>query len=606
MIFGNPSQNEAVRYRSGSCLILAGPGSGKTFVLTGHILFLIREAGVPPEKIAAFTFSSAAAAQMKNRFRRLSEGRYPAVTFSTVHAFFYRFLSSFSDKPPRIIPEDLRRTFFTLQFTAFGNGLDEETFLKTPAFRSAYQDFLSERNLTDFDRILNDSLLLIRSDPSALEKLKERFTHILIDEFQDISPIQFRLIESMNSPDTFYYAVGDDDQGIYGFRGAGPDVFPRFINAHDECRVFRLQVNYRSVPAIGRASSLLIRQNRNRMKKKHLCVRKPSMQLRKPDGSDALPFSLSSYESAEDECRQMAFYLEQIRNRYPESRSAILFRTHYEARKYIPVLEREGIPVSGGFFKTSGGSSGDPACLRAEQVILDYFRCACEADAGMLKREHFFGIMNCPERFLPRSLFPDPEAAPETLIRNAPREPYSREALLTLLTDLKRLFLLSPENALQYLLKAVCPEKELFGDLRPPARPGKEDFFKALRKTAVAAGSLSEFLRIYDAYGQEAANTPSESDQGLPRVMTMHQSKGLEFDCVFLPGLNEGTIPVRSAADSAGLEEERRILYVAMTRAREYLFLSYVEGNGKHRVPKSRFLDVFLSPEHCPERANRH
>ncbi len=604
MIFGNPSQNEAVQYCSGSCLILAGPGSGKTFVLTNHILYLVTSAGVPPEKIAAFTFSAAAAAQMNSRFLKISEGKYPGIVFSTFHAFFYRFLSSCSREPLRIIPNTLKTGFFRRQYEAFGNGAGEDAYLMSEDYRNAYREFLSERNLTDFDRILEDSLLIPENRIPSGCNIFSRFSHIIVDEFQDISPVQYSLMERMGLSGTDYYAVGDDDQSIYSFRGAEPDIFRRFLSDHKDCRIFRLPVNYRSVPAIGRASSQLITQNRNRMKKKQLCVRKPLIILKRPDKTPIPPFTLSSYSTTEEECGTISDLLSDIIRQYPECRTAVLFRTNYAASAYLEHFDKTGTGFYSQIRPDTGASAENPAIRKAKDIILAYFRCASSIKCGSIKREDLFIILNCPERFLRRSLFPVPEVDLKKMIRESTADACTSTSLRLLLADLELLSALTPPNALKYLLESVFSGKDLYGNLAVPPEAAEKAFFKAVREIASSAFSVRDFIRILSDFSPPSPAPASRPGPGSPRVMTMHQSKGLEFDCVFLPGLNEGIIPVRSASDEAALEEERRILYVAMTRAREYLFLSYVRGSREHSVPKSRFLDVFSSAQSMAKRAN--
>lgn len=581
--------------------MLAGPGSGKTFVLTEHIHYLLTYHHIDPSCILVLTFSRKAAVQMRERFISGCHDRYggvPPVVFGTFHSVFYHILQESAPVSRRLIDARKRTVLLSSLYPQRQNPAepieDKEEFIRLldayitrrkcafPAGSndnaayggafSAYQQYLKENHLLDFD----DMILLCRELLQNNSKIRriwyERFRFVLVDEFQDINRLQEETLSCLDTGNLF--AVGDDDQSIYGFRGSSPGFLRNFQKDYPGAHIVKLRVNYRSSAGILFFAQRVIRENRNRLAKQQTAAAK-----------DRTAPEIKSFCTKTGQLRCVLAEL-QSRSGRGQGTTAVIFRTNLQVKTFLRFLEKEGFTTSNG----AALSKEERARLLSE--ISAYMRLAAGAAGGELLRSDFYMIMNRPQRFLIRQDFPDEVIKTGNIPALLSRLSSGRTAFAELYEDLLRLSSMQPFYALQYLFYsmdyasfAVQCGKDMADGIR--------SFLNGLLKISKGAASLSSLEKLLQ---ETAGKDSSEKEEiRLPadiRVMTMHACKGLEFDCVILPDLNEGLVPSRKSVSAEEIEEERRLFYVAMTRAKKELKLFYVSGTKESPQRPSRFLHV--------------
>ncbi len=643
----SPSQSLAVTHGSGPLLVLAGPGSGKTFTLVRRVYHLITQNKIQPEHILVLTFTKAAAAQMKDRFLRLSGGAYERVTFGTFHAVYYHILKdhpnyqncrmpsarekeaviteilerhgwqnageerSFSKSEIEQLSEACRQAkhrvlsgfpFESAPPRENGAGQRKEkpqaepespaglTWQQFAEFWEEYREMASFRHWLEYDDMILECLRLLREDASVLQSWQQQFTHLLVDEFQDISPQQYQVLRLLAAPQDNLFVVGDDDQSIYGFRGADPSCMRRFLADYSKAGTVALQENYRSSRAIVKAAAQVIEKNQDRMPK-----------AQKARGKEAGPVVVRQFgEKKEQAAWLVQEFSDASRRDRKESRTtALLVRTNRQAAGWADILCRAAVP-----FRML-----EPArCLYDHFVARDLFAYLRFAKAGRARKD-FLQIMNRPVRYLTRESLPEPAVDLERLRQYYADKGYMRQILRKLQWDMARLSRLPLPEAVEYLLKQVGYEKYLRDTL--PADEAREawEVVQSLREAAscfpdlAAWESYGDSLRDAMAKGRSLLNDPQAGKRRLGEdgsltqiredpvdILTLHGCKGLEFDRVYLPDVNEGILPYRKAVTGAALEEERRLFYVGMTRAKEKLVITCIKKEqDPHGVP-SRFL----------------
>lgn len=647
---GNPSQKEAILFAEGPCQVLAGPGSGKTFVLVERIRHLIAYHHIPPDQILVLTFSKAAAQEMRSRFQKITDSRCRDVTFGTFHSVFYHILSQSEPVPLSIIrPSEQLAVFRHLLLChECPQKADDETLLAAAAdltaqiksgnagnTRSAaglirlfsspeipkricreYNDFLRENHKIDFEDMILRCRQLLETDPRTLTYWQKRFRWILVDEFQDINPAQYAVLRLLAQQNLF--TVGDDDQSIYGFRGSDPAVMQRLPEDYPGTKQILLSVNYRCSGAITEAAGRLISSNRNRFPKE--------ISSAHPGGREV------QFRAFPDEKQEYAWLCTKLLEPYPEDSgskdshphtTAVIFRNHLQAGAFAAELDRRGIA----FRRQKSG----PDRLRLEILhdLYSYFRFAEDTRGGSGRRSDLYRIMNRPQRYLSRSAAPAEDVCLQDLQKAYAGSPHMFSIAEQFTTDLRYLTGLRPALAIRYLRRNIGYEDAVMEGKRPADRiravrilDGIAEAAGALRYPQELTAALEKMLQNAenDITGDKssgtgdgnsgpddgstnggtanaAGNAGDAADRTAPKisVLTMHASKGLEFDTVFLPDLNEGILPGRRVTDEAGMEEERRLLYVAMTRARTDLTLLWLSGTKDNPRRASRFLEQAFS-----------
>ena len=580
------SQREAVCCGTGPCEVIAGPGSGKTLVLTEHILYLIEHEHVPPSGILVLTFSRAAAAQMKERFSVRSQGRFRDVRFGTFHSVFfyilrestgrnYALLTAFQrekilsqlilnyydDPKERPAAEELEKMLRASSNT----GEDAE---KIRCIQRDYRSYLRENRFIDFDDMILACRHILTRHAQVREYWQKQFRAILVDEFQDVNTEQYEVLRLLTDGRGLF-VVGDDDQSIYGFRGSSPSIMQRFMTDFPGAVRIFLGFNYRCSANICKAAGIMIRENRIRIEK--------AVQAVCPPGDRVV---LKGFK----EDRQQLDYLADELARMTEEeqcRAAVITRTNLHVQKVAAFLSSRNITCAGKI-------SASQAVL--ETVLRDlehYRRLSMGVREGSLPRQSLYRVMNRPERYLLRSVA-DKEQIPVQRLRDSIlRQKGSVTELTEFLKDLFVLSTFDPEGFLRYLFDAMGYGRWAQENLGSAYEVKKvqEELLRLSRQFKDTGEMIEAAVRGREQHRKESS--------GGVQIMTMHACKGLEFERVYLPALNEGIIPGRRCREAEDLEEERRLLYVAMTRARQHLELLYVTGSRENPRPPSRFLSVY-------------
>ena len=540
----NKEQFIAAHHKDGPMLVLAGPGSGKTHLLVERIRIMIEDGDIAPANILVITFSKKAARQMQVRFeKRVEPNSYP-VTFGTFHAVFYNIIREYDPDIGDLITDKQQEVFVKkavdncgLYQGALCSGYDtgeitgligayknfgKERFSKSGPGKDMNENEMSEllqlyeeyvklcrsACLIDFDDMIMLCRDILYKHEGVLRKWQDKYRYILVDEFQDINDGQYDVLRLIAGDKRNVFAVGDDDQSIYSFRGARPGLMKKFMHQYTGCRRVNLTMNYRCCENIIGAADTVVRHNRDRIER--------PLQRHLPSKSSGI-VEILNFENSEV---QAAFICDKITGLinecgYRENDFAVLFRSDHCAKLFEQTASGRGFEL-----KISGRCGYVPKEIRIHEAYI-------RAKEGAASRADWFLIMNNPPRGL------------------------SREALYDSGNDyigaFKKYYAQDPD-----MLKAVF--------------------------------ELEESVRNYDiTYSPPVKDQPHKAIN----VMTAHASKGLEFKCVFIIGLQEGLFPHHKSIRAGFVEEERRLMYVAMTRARERLYMCTIGTSHGKRI--SRF-----------------
>lgn len=591
-----PEQEKAICHIVGPAQILAGPGSGKTFVTVHRIRHLILEENIDPGHILVITFTKAAALEMQQRFFTLMEGQKPPVWFGTFHAIFYHILKQSAQyRGYTIITETERRKlirqimhmhrrFCYLQEEDMEEILSVISSCKAGRKESSipiqkmtpddvmfllheYQSYLQEFQQFDFDDLMQCCLTLLREDACCLAAWQAQFRYILVDEFQDISPVQYKIVKLLAAPEDNLFIVGDDDQSIYGFRGASPDSMMQFLADYPQAVQIPLAVNYRCHAEIVEAAGRVIAENIKRLPKDIQAVHS------KGDG-------LELCMCPDEEALKKAFveYLLQEQKEDTLTGSAIICRTNVACGLWAQVLHGAGIPYVMKEKKKN----------RFAHFVIWDIRAYLALGQGKYDRKYFLRIMNRPLRYLKRDSLSAEKVDREELVKWYQHMPAMQKTLHRLFQNLDCLADKRPHLQIRYIRKVIGYEgflREKYGAKQAQELVRVAEEFETFSRQFMTVDDMNDFIDHYTEVLQE----PAEQNHGIA-LMTMHASKGLQFDTVYLPDCNEGQIPSTRSVTQEEIEEERRMFYVAMTRARHKLCLLAHKGRTGKDGP-SRFLN---------------
>lgn len=594
-------QEEAITHTVGPAMVLAGPGSGKTFVIVQRIYHLITSQGVDPAHILVITFTKAAAMEMQERFRRLAGEQSLPVWFGTFHAVFYHILrQSAQYRGYTIITETEKRKlirdiihshnrFLYLQeedieeiLTAISRYKRKESEEAVPEIQKMgredflflledYQSWLKEFSKFDFDDLLTECLKLLQSDGECLSGWQAQFRYILVDEFQDISPMQYEIIRLLSAPEDHLFIVGDDDQSIYGFRGANPDSMQRFLADFPKAKRILLDVNFRCHGEIVQAAGKVIGENENRIPKEILSHH--------AEGEGVRLYSAESEAMLRD---AVIHALKEEQKKRKLSDCAMICRTNLECGLWAQTLKEAGIPFA---------LRERPKNRFSHFVIQDI--CAYLAlGQGELARRHFLRVMNRPVRYMKRDSLPRENVEREELIGYYQAIPVIQEKVKRLFRDIENLAGKRVHLQIHYIRKVIGYDgylREKYGARKAEELIRKGEEFEEFSRNFLSVQEMRSYMRDY----AQTIKEPAKEQEGV-RLMTIHASKGLEFSKVFLPECNEGKIPLEQSGTADQIEEERRMFYVAMTRAKNGLFL-FFHTNKTGKGAPSRFLNPLLS-----------
>ncbi len=613
----DPAQERAIRHVSGPAQVFAGPGSGKTHVTVQRIRYLITHCGAEPSHILVITFTKAAALEMQERFFRLMAPERPPVRFGTFHAVFYHILrQSPQYRDYSIITESERRKLFRQiirMHKRFAN-VQEEDLAEVIACADAcrgkpqascaqhlslqrldgediaflnreYEAYLREFGQMDFDGIGRFCLSLLREDPALLAMWQAQFAYILIDEFQDISPGQYEIMRLLAAPENNLFIVGDDDQSIYGFRGASPDSMQAFLRDYPEAERIFLDVNYRCGGTIVEAAGRVIAENRSRVAK----------EIRAAHAEGA-GFRLYI---AEEEIEQERYLTEALRGKQQSgelAQCALICRTNYGCALWAQRLHRQGIPY---VLKEAPGNPFDHFVVRD---IMAYLALAEGDDT----RRSFFRIMNRPVRYLRRESISSERVCREEMMEYYRDAPALQEAVRRLFQDLDSLRGKKPHLQIRYIRKVIGYDgylRDKYGAEKAEELLRTAEDFQLLAERFPSRRAIEDYIsQCGEALQKRNAAKVRTEDEKKPdglQLMTMHAAKGLEFDCVYLPDCQEGKIPYAKSKTEAQIEEERRMFYVAMTRAKKELCVTAWQGKSGKDAP-SRFLSCLCQSSSSP------
>lgn len=623
----NPPQQEAVTHGGGPLLILAGAGSGKTRVLAYRVAHLIREGGVPPARILAVTFTNKAANEMRQRVDRLVGAAVArAIWIGTFHHICSRILRRQGDrigigKNFHIYDEDDQRS--VMRECVRDLGLDERRFpppvllafidraknegldhlayaqqaagfyeeVVARAYR-AYQTALRARNALDFDDLLLDVIRLFDEAPDVKEEYQERFQHVLVDEYQDTNHTQYLIVRTLAERHRNVICVGDDDQSIYKFRGADVRNILDFERDYPDATIIKLERNYRSTKTILQAAGEVIQHNPHRHRKAlwtDNATGEPIVFYEAYDGHDEARFVVSEVQRL---CKGVLRYRDVV----------VLYRTNAQSRLFEEQMLRAGIPYT---------IVGGVRFYERKEVrdIIAYLRLATSpADTASLKR-----ILNVPRRGIGEVSLQRLEAygaAHDVTLLEAMSHPQALDGLpkaaqrsgTEFVGLIERLRDRVPRVRTTDLIDAAIVET---GYQTMLEEEGTDEAYSRLENLRELVTVAAEFEQVTGEEGLEAFlqhlalvtdldTWQEEADR--VTLMTLHAAKGLEFPVVFLAGMEEGLFPhARALDEEGGMEEERRLCYVGMTRAKERLYLSHARsrtifGATMPGVP-SRFLE---------------
>lgn len=597
----SPSQQMAVSHTTGPCLTLAGPGSGKTTVLTQRVSHLITTEKVTPEQILVITFTKAAAMEMQERFEQ-QMGHACPVAFGTFHSIFYQMLrqehrfASYrlmdAKSQRQIIKEAAYQCRIPIEDDDTQNLLEREiSFIKNtmadPAafssdlltsqqmgqFFAHYEARKEAYRLLDFDDLLLRTFHMFSQEPELLRKWQARFRFLLIDEVQDMNSIQFSVVRMLAQPENNLFVVGDDDQSIYGFRGSDPSLMLQFDRYYPNARQIRLEENYRSAAQIVCHANCLIAHNARRFQK--------NVQICNPQEGAVLCLSC---EDESKEARQVAqLLLAKHREGIEWEQMAVLFRNHVQSRLLVEELQQKQVP-----FYCKGGKKNPYRHFVMEDVMA-YLRLS----SNVLHRRDLFRIMNRPNRYLQRASIQREWTTFAAWKRYYEKQPWMVERLEQLERDVDFLQTLPGVAALTYIRKKMGYDSFL----REYAT--NEQQYLQWQKTwellmELARGCVSprQLLERWEQKRDEidklyASQTDDKQGVGL---YTLHGCKGLEFELVVILDCNEGILPSKKVVSADALEEERRLFYVGMTRAKRKLYLCDVRYSDGQQLRPSRFL----------------
>ncbi len=608
----NEGQLKAIQHVKGAMIALAGPGSGKTTAMVHRIKYLIEEANVSPAGILVITFTRASAREMEERFYKLMKGSKCQCTFGTFHSiFFYILKMAYGYRSNNILLEEEKYSIIRdiirnrqLEYDdeeeviadiihemgmMKGDMIALEHFYSTCVGEEIFRQIIEEYETKvhsmgklDFDDMMVYCYELLKERPDILQSLQRRYTHILVDEFQDINKIQYEITKMLAAPQNNLFIVGDDDQSIYGFRGARPDIMLHFKEDYPDAVATLLDVNYRCSRNITEGAVRVISHNTVRFNKKIVS-----------DKDFAEPIRIHHMKTRQEENQHVLEHIRKFNKEgIPYSEMAIIMRTNVQARNIVHKLMEYNIPFQ---------IRDKVPCIYdhfAVKNILDYIKAAM----GIRDRALFLKILNRPNRYLSRELLTEPIVDFEQLRTLVEGKEWALDQIDQMEYELKILAGLRPYAAVNFIRKAIGYDAYL-AEYAEYRHLNVDDFYTILDELQEMAKQYKSFRDWFDgieeyryAFEEHMKRDTKENKQGVV-VTTMHSAKGLEFDAVFILEANEGLAPYKKATRPEEIEEERRMFYVAMTRARNHLHIYEVKEYYNKELEPSRFLQELCANE---------
>ena len=610
----NREQQQAMEHKDGPMLVLAGPGSGKTEVIIRRTRKLIQDYQVAPSSILVVTFTKAAAGQMRERFLHLCGVEKSQVTFGTFHGIFYGILrQAYGITSANIASEEIKYQILRqiLQNSSM-QVEDENNLLESLAreistvkngriplshyysascpdeeFRKIYETYekrLHGKRLLDFDDLLVYCYQLFQKHPDILQAWQKKFRYILIDEFQDVNQLQYDIVRLLALPENNLFLVGDDDQSIYRFRGARPEIMLQIPKDFPQLQQVILKQNYRCTGEIVEKSQNVIRWNDARYEK----------QLFTENDKG----KLIEIRTFENESEETTWLLKQIQKDLaegcPHKEIAILFRTNHNCRMTVERLMEYNIPFT----------MRDVLPNLYEHWLAKNMVAYMHLAMGGRERKDFLAIMNRPNRYLSREAFYEKEVPFEILYQFYEGKEWMCDRIEKFEHDLKMMKNMAPFAAINYIRYGIGYDEFLkeYAQYRKIKVEELYDLLREIQESAKGYKTFQEWFDSMDVY-KEKLKEQSEKvrqQEGIV-VSTLHSAKGLEFERVYILDVNEGCMPYQKAILDPEIEEERRMFYVGMTRAKKELHLYAVEERFGKKMEPSRFL---VELEEAPKRGS--
>jgi len=612
----NRGQDEAIKHGNGPCMVLAPPGSGKTLIVTERTRYLIEESGVRPDQILVITFTRYAAREMKERFERLTAGKNYPVTFGTFHSIFYGILKCaygigannlMSEKESSVLlqevldqtdiestpevedEEELVRELLR-EVGMVKNGLCHlkdfhSKYLTQDEFAEVFRSYehqKKELKKFDFDDMLVQCYALFRKKPEILQGWQKRFQYILIDEFQDINRVQYEVIRMLAAPRYNLFVVGDDDQSIYGFRGAKPELMLYMKQEFPSLRTISLTVNYRSTEFITGAAARVILHNDTRFYKRVQSFRGRGQNVH--------------VQEVLDEQEEAQYVTEEIQKKLDQGikpgEIAVLFRAAVQARMISEILSEHHIPFEMRDYVTNF----------YRHFIVKDMMAYLQLAAGKRDRSLFLTICNRPLRYLARNSMENRQVNFEELRKFYCDKDWMLDIIDQFDVDVRMMKNMAPYAAIQYIRKKIG-----YDDFLKEYAEKHQISWKQLMDVMAELEERSKNFKSYDEWEIHIAKYTQELEEQQAKarkikgerenkvqLMTIHSAKGLEFEDVFVIHANEGEIPHQKAEKKDEIEEERRLFYVALTRAKNNLCISYITQKNGNSIKPSRFVEELL------------
>lgn len=616
----NENQLKAVNHLDGPCMVLAGPGSGKTRVITYRIANMVVNKNIKPTSILAISFTKASSIEMKNRALSLSNDfRMNKVTYGTFHSVFFRILRYFENyNIESILDEKTKRIGLKniLKGLNIENADDDETigqvineisyvknelmdkrdfksevltndeFIKVYNF---YEEYKQQMNKIDFDDMLIKTYELLKNNKAALDRVRSVYRYILVDEFQDINKVQFEALKLIANPSNNIFVVGDEDQSIYGFRGSRPDFLLEFEEYFSNTKKVLLDINYRSKGEIIDIANRLIEKNTNRYEKVIKCGQGNGAKV--------------NYISPEDSEEEAVYIAKDIKNKVQEDYTeytdfAVIYRTNIQSRALVDVFMDMRIPF---VVKDSIVTIYDHW---AAQDILAYLRIGVNPNSN----KDWIRIINKPFRYISKdnlNLIKDEPDFINSLINKCDLHPKQVKTINDLDIDISYVKGLNPKNAISYIRTTLDYDRYILDYCanRKIKTNGLIEILNELESSATNFKTIQEYLEHIERVKSEIVDNKNNKETDGVIFTTMHSAKGLEFKNVYIIGANEGTIPHEKSYEiddeekkNDQIEEERRLMYVAITRAEENICISSPVNKYGKRVSKSRFVEDIKAP----------
>lgn len=612
----NRGQDEAIKHGNGPCMVLAPPGSGKTLIVTERTRYLIEESGVRPDQILVITFTRYAAREMKERFERLTAGKNYPVTFGTFHSIFYGILKCaygigannlMSEKESSVLlqevidqtdiestpevedEEELVRELLR-EVGMVKNGLCHlkdfhSKYLTQDEFAEVFRSYehqKKELKKFDFDDMLVQCYALFRKKPEILQGWQKRFQYILIDEFQDINRVQYEVIRMLAAPRYNLFVVGDDDQSIYGFRGAKPELMLYMKQEFPSLRTISLTVNYRSTEFITGAAARVILHNDTRFYKRVQSFRGRGQNVH--------------VQEVLDEQEEAQYVTEEIQKKLDQGikpgEIAVLFRAAVQARMISEILSEHRIPFEMRDYVTNF----------YRHFIVKDMMAYLQLAAGKRDSSLFLTICNRPLRYLARNSMENRQVNFEDLRKFYCDKDWMLDIIDQFDVDVRMMKNMAPYAAIQYIRKKIG-----YDDFLKEYAEKHQISWKQLMVVMAELEERSKNFKSYDEWEIHIAKYTQELEEQQAKarkikgerenkvqLMTIHSAKGLEFEDVFVIHANEGEIPHQKAEKKDEIEEERRLFYVALTRAKNNLCISYITQKNGNSIKPSRFVEELL------------